>query len=275
VSADLKALLGTPLDGPAVAAFLEDARIPLPLPGPSLGGVYLPDHGLNIHLDRDKGTVTGVTVILDTYAGVVPYDLSASSDRAAVEAALGAPAYVSNHVGRDGVGLQYFREDVTVWVNVVEGCMRDLAVREAGFHDKLIWKRLSNPAGYGAPPRAASAAAVRAMSTAWLAEEWRPRDTLARFQDTYMPQIEAGVARFIQAASEACADEDMAALLQSVKDLVDVVNAVNLSSEAELDEPMVETLERDELGAFIDAVCNATGAQFEDGDDVTLPWREW
>lgn len=72
----------------------------------------------------------------------------------------------------------------------------------------------------------------------------------------------------------------MAQLLAAVRTVVEAINRVNLETQEHQSgpmqgEPMIETLERDELGGFIDAVLAKTGAQFEEGDDVTSPWREW
>jgi len=38
---------------------------------------------------------------------------------------------------------------------------------------------------------------------------------------------------------------------------------------------MIETLERDELGVWIDEVAAATGFKIAEDEDITSEWREW
>lgn len=274
MSADLEALIGSALDGPEVAGFLSGAGMTHALPPTRGRSVFVPDLGFNLTLSLDLDIVDGVTLIFADYSGPFPFGLSASSDRSAVDRALGAPDFTSPHVGSDSVGLQFFKQDTTIWVNVVNGLIRDLAVRKIEENERVIARRLKDPAHYGSPPNAEGAAAVQAVPLTLL-DTWSQRDTLAPFQKTYMPRIESAATRFVAAAADASSSGDMAALLDAVRDVVEAVNAVEHESQHELGEPMVETLERDEFGAFIDAVFAATGARAEDADDVTLPWREW
>mgnify|MGYP001797883004 CR=1 FL=1 len=235
MSADLEALIGSALDGPEVAGFLSGAGMTHALPPTRGRSVFVPDLGFNLTLSLDLDIVDGVTLIFADYSGPFPFGLSASSDRSAVDRALGAPDFTSPHVGSDSVGLQFFKQDTTIWVNVVYGLLRELAVRMIDDIERVIARRLNDPA----------------------------------------PRIESAATRFVAAAADASSSGAMAALLDAVRDVVEAVNAVEHESQHELGEPMVETLERDEFGAFIDAVFAATGARAEDADDVTLPWREW
>ena len=60
-----------------------------------------------------------------------------------------------------------------------------------------------------------------------------------------------------------------ARLLPATKRLVTALDKLNRQHRGGL----IETMEREELCAFIDATLRATGV--DPGGDVTAPWREW
>lgn len=273
----IETLLGVPLEGPAVAAFLLNAGHSGPVPKPKFNYLFLEDLGVSLQtVSRvDPLIVKGVTISLSAYKGPIPYRLDRTSNRTAVEGALGSPDFISHHHGSDGVGMQFFSEKIVIWINVVDGVARDVAVWNPDDYEKAISRRLSAPSTYGSPPKVGSADAVRALRDAPFLRDWRTRDTLLKFRDPYLRGIEEGLDAFFKDVIDSSEAEDMAALVTATRVFVELVNAVNTETEQALGEPMIETLERDELASFISDVFKATGAKIEESDDVTLPWREW
>lgn len=74
---------------------------------------------------------------------------------------------------------------------------------------------------------------------------------------------------YVASITDLAKAQKQAGLLPATKLLVTALNTLNRQHHGGL----IETMEREELCAFIAAVLRATG--FDPGGDVTEPWREW
>ncbi|MEO0358125.1 MAG: hypothetical protein AAF386_07485 [Pseudomonadota bacterium] len=273
---DLRPRLGTRFFGPEIRQFLMDAGHNGDEPKLQWNSFFGKDLGASFSVDTkaEVQTIKGLTITYADYSPGIAQSLTGNSTRADVEALFGQPHVISKHKGIDGVGLQFFTADVTYWVNVVDGTVRDLQLWVPTPEDISVHKRLANPESYGAAPPS-NPKAVRAFANPALFQEWRTWETLEPFLDPYMDQIETGFSIFLDHTANASANKDMAAMLDAVRVFVELVNNVNHTSEQTHDGPMIETLERDTLCELIYEVVAASGAELNPDDDITYPWRDW
>ncbi|CAO4180720.1 hypothetical protein [Methylorubrum aminovorans] len=74
---------------------------------------------------------------------------------------------------------------------------------------------------------------------------------------------------YLDAAKAAAARRSAPALHRATQRLVLGLNRINRRN------GLIETLERDELGVFVEAVLTEAGFERARGEDITLTWREW
>ncbi|WP_117194081.1 hypothetical protein [Rhizobium terrae] len=89
------------------------------------------------------------------------------------------------------------------------------------------------------------------------------------FNEADIAKAEMGLNTFVDKVKEATGKADAQAIRTAVRDVILLINEINGTS------GMIETLERDELGVFIDTVVKAAGFTLRDDEDITAEWREW
>jgi hypothetical protein len=89
------------------------------------------------------------------------------------------------------------------------------------------------------------------------------------FNEADIATAEMALNAFVDTVKAATGQRDAEAIQAAVKDIVLAINEINGRS------GMIETLERDELGAVIDAAVRASGFSLPDDEDITAEWREW
>lgn len=101
----------------------------------------------------------------------------------------------------------------------------------------------------------------------------RWRESMAQGDDLFnevdIAKAEKTLNVFIDTVKAATIERDAPAIRAAVKEAILSINEINSRS------GMIETLERDELGALIDAVVRASGFSLRDDEDITAEWREW
>ena len=89
------------------------------------------------------------------------------------------------------------------------------------------------------------------------------------FTEEAIGQVDAALARFVGDMAAATSKRSAPQIYSSVKRVILALNRINART------GMIETLERDELGVWIDEVIRATGFVLKEGEDITLEWRDW
>jgi len=113
---------------------------------------------------------------------------------------------------------------------------------------------------------------VEVLRAAIPTPRWRESmaDGIEEFTEGSIAKAEDALNRFIDDVKAATTRKSAAAIYKAVKTVVLALNKLNSG-----DKQPIETLERDELGVLIDDVVKATGFKLRDGEDITMPWREW
>ncbi len=101
---------------------------------------------------------------------------------------------------------------------------------------------------------------------------WKERlsDGDTNFTAENIRAIETHLSLFIDQLCKATTERKAAAVYAAVKKLTIAINGVNNKHDG-----FIETLEREELGAYIHEAVRMTGFQLEDEVDLTEEWREW
>lgn len=117
----------------------------------------------------------------------------------------------------------------------------------------------------------ASAPRIEALRAAIPTTRWRERAAAADadMDERDIAEAEALLHRYLDAVKSAAARRSAPALHRETERLVLSLNRLNRRN------GLIETLERDELGVFIDAVLTEAGFEWSEGEDITAPWREW
>ena len=115
----------------------------------------------------------------------------------------------------------------------------------------------------------ASAPRIEALRAALPTARWRETAAEADMGERDIAEAEALLHRYLDAAKHAAVRRSAPALYRETQRLVVALNRLNCRS------GLIETLERDELCVFIDAVLGEAGLERADGEYITLSWREW
>lgn len=97
----------------------------------------------------------------------------------------------------------------------------------------------------------------------------RMRQGDTAFTTAAIAKADALLVAYLASITDLAKAQKQAGLLPATKRLVTALNTLNRQHRGGL----IETMEREELCAFIDATLRATG--IDPGGDVTEPWREW
>jgi hypothetical protein len=89
------------------------------------------------------------------------------------------------------------------------------------------------------------------------------------FTTAAIAKADALLVAYVASITDLAKAQKQAGLLPATKRLVTALDKLNRQHRGGL----IETMEREELCAFIDATLRATGV--DPGGDVTAPWREW
>lgn len=102
---------------------------------------------------------------------------------------------------------------------------------------------------------------------------WRWRQSMAAgdtsFTEKAIAEADAALGRFIDDVKVAVTKRSASGVHQSTKRLVRALNRLNGRGSP------IETLERDELGVFINTVVAASGFRLKPDEDLTAEWRQW
>ena len=137
--------------------------------------------------------------------------------------------------------------------------------------DRLARERQASLEGESVHIDPANAAAVEALRAAIPTSRWREamEDGDELFTEAIITQATGLLDRYIDEVKAATMGRSAPKISAATKQLVFGLNSLNEETGA------IETLERDELGEFMDRVIRATGFRLRDGEDITEQWREW
>lgn len=90
------------------------------------------------------------------------------------------------------------------------------------------------------------------------------------FNDSIIKSMNLLIEHYLEKLKVACLKRNGLQIYNSVKWFVNKINKLNSSNDY-----FIETLERDELGTFIDKTINLTGFKLIKDVDITEQWREW
>lgn len=90
------------------------------------------------------------------------------------------------------------------------------------------------------------------------------------FNESIIESTEELIQQYLKKLKIACTKKSGLQIYNSVKWFVKKLNKLNRTNNY-----FIETLERDELGEFIDKAIKLTGLKLTDDIDITEQWREW
>ena len=117
-----------------------------------------------------------------------------------------------------------------------------------------------------------NAKAVLTLGKALPTAKWRERMKGGddAFTKAGIDEVAGMLEAYVATLAELTAKKSATPIHNSVKKLVIALNKLNTRREA-----MIETMEREELAAFINALVRATGLEAAPDVDLTEPWRDW
>ncbi len=119
--------------------------------------------------------------------------------------------------------------------------------------------------------RPESAKSILALRATLPTAAWRRRKAAgdASFTDAGIRATDEALGDFLKGLADHAKKKNATSVFGSVKRVVRALNAVNASHGQ-----LIETMEREELGAFIHDAVRLTGLDPK-GTDLTEEWREW
>lgn len=113
--------------------------------------------------------------------------------------------------------------------------------------------------------------AIEALRAAIPTPRWREATADADdiLTEKNIAEADTALDRYVDDVKTAVVKRSASGVYQATKRLVFALNRINAR------DGMIETLERDELGEFIDKVVTTTGFRLKPGEDLTSEWRQW